>query len=106
MKGQLLKNENNKWCVNHGGILMPLHPEFKLDSKIHGENSEIDFIIVDEFRHPFLFKNIAWGEGNPFAWLTEGTQDELTVIKNLERKIPNDMELGRAVRKLLNNIID
>lgn len=46
-----------------------LHPSLP-----HGavliEGAEVDFDVVDEFTHPELFTNKAWGEGVNYAKLT------------------------------------
>lgn len=82
-KGTLIK-QNSVWCVDYvtrnscsevewHTRTIPLHPEdqkiFKHDElmfdNLEGRaiGQEVLFELVDEFTHPDLFKDIAWGEG-------------------------------------------
>lgn len=104
MKGLLYKNKVNEWFVNYNGERLLLHPESKLD--FYNDGSEVDFIIVDEFTHPNLFKDVAWGDTERSALLTESFKNEnfLVHLNELSIKNTNDMDFGRIVRRLLTNM--
>lgn len=104
MKGQLYKTEINQWFINYNGEKLPLHP--KSNPNFYDEGSEVNFIIVDEFTHPDLFKDVAWGDGTRSALLNESimNQNLITYLNDLAVKNHNDMDFGRVVRKILTNI--
>lgn len=111
MKGHLYKTEIDRWFINHGGKIIPLHPEINLiptPFNNYGEGCEVNFVIVDEFTHPNLFLNTGWGDGPACAWLTTKEEtlenDVLITIKELGKNTPNDMDFGKKVRRLINKI--
>ena len=48
MKGHLYKTEIDRWFINHGGKIIPLHPEINLiptPFNNYGEGCEVNFVI-------------------------------------------------------------
>jgi hypothetical protein len=109
MLGRLYKTETNKWFINSENKVIPLHPEIIIDGK-YEDGTEVEFMIVDEFTHPDLFHTISWGDGITCAWIITNEENPkpnknfLKRLFSLEKENPNDMDLGRQIRKLLNKI--
>jgi hypothetical protein len=64
MKG-LLKHNGKEWVVTYTDFIDKVIPLYRTDVE-----KEVDFEIVDEFSHEYLFYNVGWGEGPPCAKLT------------------------------------
>jgi hypothetical protein len=75
MKG-LLKHNGKEWVVTYTDFIDKVIPLYRTDvEKIDimfqpTFTQEVDFEIVDEFSHEYLFYNVGWGEGPPCAKLT------------------------------------
>jgi len=89
MKGFITKIDDN-WVIKfskhptsnkiYDNDTLPLHPDDvdmiknyelvfdNIEARINSQ-PEVEFLIVDEFTHPELFKNVGWGDGQECAKL-------------------------------------
>jgi hypothetical protein len=78
MKGKVFK-KNDGLSIRYDDItnIVPLEFQTKEIPLYFDEyypqsliDTEVEFVIVDEFTHPHLFKGVEWGDGIKYAKLT------------------------------------